>query len=130
MLKFAISLMRKIVLAAEAKVLLAKIMAKLQFGNNVLRNNSCKLEKHLGARVKILEAINDLRDQDMAYITSVQHAKLLDRLRMGDKLIDKGKGLLNSEGKSKTNLETKMMREEESKLPKLPLWQGKHHCHL
>ncbi|KAM1821265.1 hypothetical protein TB2_023101 [Malus domestica] len=80
MLKFAISLLRKIVPAAEANVPSTRIMAKLQSGNNVLRNNSHKLEKHLEARVKILEAINDLRDQDMAYITSVQHAKLLDRL--------------------------------------------------
>ncbi|KAM1187365.1 hypothetical protein TB2_023102 [Malus domestica] len=78
MLKFAISLMRKIVPIAETNVPLVGIMAKLQFANNVLRNGSCKLEKHLEVRVKILEAINDLRDQDKAYITSVQHAKLLD----------------------------------------------------
>ncbi|KAM1187364.1 hypothetical protein ACFX2J_023298 [Malus domestica] len=80
MLKFVISLLRKIVPAAEANVPSAGIMAKLQSGNNVLRNNSRKLEKHLEARVKILEAINKLHDQDRVYITSVQHAKLLDRL--------------------------------------------------
>ncbi|KAM1824265.1 hypothetical protein ACFX13_023869 [Malus domestica] len=61
MLKFAISLMRKIVHTVEANVPLDGIMAKLQFGNNVLRNDSCKLEKHLEVRVKILEAINDRR---------------------------------------------------------------------
>ncbi|KAM0958129.1 hypothetical protein EV1_023216 [Malus domestica] len=80
MLKFAISLLRKIIPATEANVSSAEIMAKLQSGNNVLRNNSRKLEKHLEARVKILEAINDQRDQDRVYITFVQHAKLLDRL--------------------------------------------------
>lgn len=71
-----------------------------------------------------MEAINDLCDQDRAYITSVQHAKLLDQLRMDDKLTYKGKGLLNSEGKPKTKLEAKMRREEESKLPNVPLWHG------
>lgn len=78
MLKFVISLMRKIVPAAEANVPLVGIMAKLQSSNNVLRNNMSKLEKHLEARVKILEAMNDLRDQNKTYTTSIQHAKLLD----------------------------------------------------
>ncbi|KAM1918885.1 hypothetical protein FF1_023457 [Malus domestica] len=110
MLKFTISLMRKIVPTVETNVPLAGIMAKLQFGNNVLKNDSCKLEKYLEVRVKLLEAINGLRDQDKAYIAYVQHVKLLDRLRMGDKLIDKGKGLLNSEGKLKTKLEAKMRK--------------------
>ncbi|KAM1614289.1 hypothetical protein EV2_024216 [Malus domestica] len=129
MLKFAISLMRKIGHTVEANVPLAGIMAKLQFGNNVLRNDSCKLEKHLEVRMKILEAINDRRVQDKTYITSVQHAKLVDRLRMADKLTDKGKGLLNNEGKPKTKLEAKMRKEDESKLLKVPLWHRKHHCH-
>ncbi|KAM1824267.1 hypothetical protein ACFX13_023871 [Malus domestica] len=80
MVKFAILLMRKIVPTAETNVPLAGIMAKLQFGNNVMRNDSCKLEKHLEVRVKILEAINNLRDQDKAYIAFVQHAKLLNQL--------------------------------------------------
>ncbi|KAM1821264.1 hypothetical protein TB2_023100 [Malus domestica] len=124
MLKFVISLLRKIVPAAEANVPSAGIMAKLQSGNNVLRNNSRKLEKHLEARVKILEAINKLHDQDRVYITSVQHAKLLDRLRRGDKLTDKEKSLLNSEGKPETKLEAKLRREEENKLLKVPLWHG------
>ena len=74
MLKFVISLMRKIISAAEANVPPAEIMAKLQSDNNVLRNNSRKLAKHLEARLKILEAIDDLSDHDTPYITSLQHA--------------------------------------------------------
>ena len=105
--------MRKIVHAAKANVRLAGIMAKLQSGDNVLRNNSRKLEKHLEVRVKILEAIDDLSDQDTPYMTSLQHAKLLDRLRMGDNLTDQGNGMLNNEGKPETKLEAKMRIKEE-----------------
>ncbi|KAM0958131.1 hypothetical protein EV1_023218 [Malus domestica] len=113
MLQFAISLLRKIVPTAEANVFSAGIMAKLQSGNNALRKNNRKLEKNLEARVKILEAINDLHDQDRAYITSGQHAKLLDQLRKGDKLTDKGNGLFNSEGKPETKLEAQLKRGRE-----------------
>lgn len=46
MLKFTISLMRKIVHTIEANVPPARIMAKLPYDNNVLRNNMRKLVKH------------------------------------------------------------------------------------
>ncbi|KAM1712706.1 hypothetical protein ACFX12_023553 [Malus domestica] len=124
MLKFAISLMRKMVPAAEANVPRAEIMAKLKSGNSCLRNMDRKLEKHLAARAKVLEAIDDLSDQDTPYVTSLQHVKLLNRLRRGDNLADQGKGLLNSDGTPETKMQAKMRRERERELPKVPLWHG------